>query len=603
MPNASSILNGVKNFFLVIVFGIDDRATHVTDDDLSSFSDEQESDGAPVEKKSPLGYEVTHTAAFYLILQGVIGTGIFATPASILKSMGSVGATYILWIVGFLVTLCLIFMYIEYVTYFRRRSGGDVVYLEQAYPKPQFLVPVSYAAVTVILSFATSSASAFATYVFKAADYEPTNWESRGLSVAPLILAAVITGINTKFAMRLNSLLGFAKIVFIFFIAFSGFAALSGTTKAPKNHDIFKNTWEGTTTDGNSISNAIMKVVFAYGGTGYAFGVVAETNPKNTIKTFKYFVPATLFVIFLLYILCVTAYYAGIQDIKTIKSSGSLVAAVYFEKIFETQAAVRAMCAFVAISAFGHLLTVYISHSRALRECGRQGVLPFPRLWTSVKPWGTPLFPILVTLIVNLIVLLAPPPGDAYNFIVDLGSYSGYIFNLLLVIGIFKLRKDRKSKGLGFREFKCPTPLLVIVFLWALFILVMAFVPPKGTLIGSDVSFFYATYPLTTFGLFALCLIYYAVWSQVLPRVGNYQYRINEYSLPNGEVGHTVVKVKNGELEKWDAEHKLIKGLHGGFDDELETEVRLVEKELSNHSASSYSSAEKKEGNTTTHVR
>ncbi|GME86827.1 unnamed protein product [Ambrosiozyma monospora] len=249
------------------------------------------------------------------------------------------------------------------------------------------------------------------------------------------------------------------------------------------------------------------------------------------------------------------------------------------------------MCIFVALSAFGHMITVYISHSRALRECGRQGVLPFPRLWTSVKPFGTPLFPLLVTFIVNCVVLLAPPPGDAYNFIVDCGSYSGYIFNVLLAIGLFRVRAARKKQGLGYREFHIPTPLLVIVLLWYIFVLAMAFVPPKGSLIGSDISFFYAAYPITTIGLVLLCVAYFVVWAKILPRFGGYQHRIGEYTLPNGEKGHTVVKVKNADVEQWDTEHGHVKGgLSGaGFDDdEVASEVHLI----ANHTNSSNNSDE-----------
>ncbi|GMF02015.1 unnamed protein product [Ambrosiozyma monospora] len=214
MAIASSILNGTKNFFMVVIFGINHEESHVTDEDILDSADEQDSGGAPVEQKSPLGYEVTYFSAFYLVMQGVIGTGIFATPASIVKSVGSIGASYLFWVVGFVVTLLQVFMYIEYVTYFRKRSGGQVVYLEQGFSKPQFLIPVSYAAVTVILSFSTSSASAFAQYIFKAADYEYTDWQLRGLSIVPIFLSLVITGASTKLAMRVNNILGFVKVVY-----------------------------------------------------------------------------------------------------------------------------------------------------------------------------------------------------------------------------------------------------------------------------------------------------------------------------------------------------------------------------------------------------
>lgn len=41
----------------------------------------------------------------------------------------------------------------ELASMFPNRSGAEVVYLEQAYPRPKFLVPISYAVTTVLLSF------------------------------------------------------------------------------------------------------------------------------------------------------------------------------------------------------------------------------------------------------------------------------------------------------------------------------------------------------------------------------------------------------------------------------------------------------------------
>lgn len=60
---------------------------------VTSNSEEIEAIGVPVEEKNPLGYGVGCFTAFYTIVQGVIGTGIFATPATIVKSIGSIGAS------------------------------------------------------------------------------------------------------------------------------------------------------------------------------------------------------------------------------------------------------------------------------------------------------------------------------------------------------------------------------------------------------------------------------------------------------------------------------------------------------------------------------
>lgn len=46
----------------------------------------------------------------------------------------------------------------------------------------------------------------------------------------------------------------------------------------------------------------------------------------------------------------------------------------------------------------------------------RQGVLPFTRFWTSTRPFGTPLGPYTLKWALTVIMILAPPTGDAFNF-------------------------------------------------------------------------------------------------------------------------------------------------------------------------------------------
>lgn len=49
-------------------------------------------------------------------------------------------------------------VYLEYAAYFPSRSGSEVAYLEQAYPRPKFFFPVIFAVQSVILSFSSSNA-------------------------------------------------------------------------------------------------------------------------------------------------------------------------------------------------------------------------------------------------------------------------------------------------------------------------------------------------------------------------------------------------------------------------------------------------------------
>jgi amino acid permease len=82
-----------------------------------------------------VGRSISWTSAYILVISRVIGSGIFATPGAIVKSVGSVGLTLVLWIVGALVSACGLAVALEYGCMLPR-SGGQKVYLEFTYRRP-----------------------------------------------------------------------------------------------------------------------------------------------------------------------------------------------------------------------------------------------------------------------------------------------------------------------------------------------------------------------------------------------------------------------------------------------------------------------------------
>ena len=99
-----------------------------------------------------------------------------------------------------------------------------------------------------------------------------------------------------------------------------------------------------------------------------------------------------------------------------LKNATQIAASLFFRNVFGSSGAVRGLNFLIALSAFGNLIAVLIGQSRVIRECGRQGVLPFPRFWASTRPFGTPLGPYFVKWAMTMIMILAPPAGDAFNF-------------------------------------------------------------------------------------------------------------------------------------------------------------------------------------------
>ena len=86
----------------------------------------------------------------------IIGTAVFSTPSSILGSVGSVGASLMLWVLGFIMSFCGLFIWLEFGMMFPR-SGGEKVYLEAVYKKPKYLATVLFAANAILLGFTASS--------------------------------------------------------------------------------------------------------------------------------------------------------------------------------------------------------------------------------------------------------------------------------------------------------------------------------------------------------------------------------------------------------------------------------------------------------------
>lgn len=96
-------------------------------------------------------------------------------------------------------------------------------------------------------------------------------------------------------------------------------------------------------------------------------------------------------------------------------TANTTTASLFFSAVFGSQAA-RGLNMLVILSAFGNLVTVLIGQSRVIREIGRQGVLPYPKFWVTTKPFGTPIGPYVLKWAMTVLMIVAPPAGDAFDF-------------------------------------------------------------------------------------------------------------------------------------------------------------------------------------------
>ncbi|KAL1952984.1 hypothetical protein VTO42DRAFT_3807 [Malbranchea cinnamomea] len=510
----------------------------------------QEGHGAPVEQASPLGYHVGWFGILFLNVSQMVGTGVFSTPGNILKNLDSVGLSLIYWVIGAIIAAAALPIYLEYASLFPNRSGGQTAYLEQAYPKPPFLFPTAYAFFTMAFSFSSSNAVVLARYIYNAAGVDASEWQNKGLAMGAYTFLALLCLLSNKWSLRLMNLISAVKLIILVFIVITGFVVLGGHTRVQDPGANFRNSFDGVTNNANAIVNALVSINFAYTGYTNAFNVVGEL--KRPFRTLKIATPVSLLIVSILYILANVAYFAAVPK-EVIAESGELTAALFFQAVYGEGG--RALPALVAVSAAGNIMAVIIGSTRAMRECARQGVVPWPHIWVSTRPFGTPLAPILLKWALTCIVIAALPFGDAFNFLVDLRSYPDNVFLLLLVAGVYVIRYNRKKQGIPQAPFQVWHIAAIFSILVALFILVMPWYPPEGGATGGNVSFWYATYCVVGLGLLAGCVIYYFLWVWFLPRIYGYKIRTETLVLDDGAVTHRLLRIPNDQVDEWDRTH------------------------------------------------
>ncbi|KAI0685727.1 amino acid transporter [Cytidiella melzeri] len=473
-----------------------------------------------------------------LIVGRVIGTGVFSTPSSILGSVGSVGASLMLWVLGFILSFCGLFIWLEFGTMFPR-SGGEKVYLEAVYQRPKHLATIIFAANAIILGFSASNCIVFASNILVSANQDAGRWVTRGIAIGVMVFCTVVHGLTPRLGVYIMNGLSFFKIVILVFVVVTGWAVLAGHTKIQDPHANFRNAFAGSSHSGNDYATAMFKVLFAYSGWSNVNYVM--NNVKNPVRTLKIAGPLGLGICTVLYLLANVAYFAAATKTE-ILHSGVTVASIFFGKVFGSEAQ-KALTVFVALSALGNVMTVTFAAARVNQELAKEGVpLPFGnRLWATNWPIGTPLGGLIIHMIPSVIVIIAPPPNIAYPFILDVEGYPQQIINLFIVIGLFWLRWRRPN---AVRPFKVWLPLAFFFLAASVFLLVAPFLRPANG-VGDTPPLPYWLYCIVGIGVMIFGVVYWAVWAIVLPKLFGYTLAPAKDVLADGTVITVYNHVKN----------------------------------------------------------
>ncbi|KAK7207300.1 amino acid permease-domain-containing protein [Myxozyma melibiosi] len=455
------------------------------------------------------------TSAVFLILNKMIGTGIFSTPSGVLLASGSVGASILLWVAGGILSLTGLSVFLEFGLGIPK-NGGEKNYLERVYQKPKYLITCIFLGQMILLGFSAGNSLAFGRYMLFAAgiDY-PSEHASRIVAVICITSVVLLHGLHPAAGTALFNGLGLFKVLVLLLVVFTGIFALMGWIPHVEDPGNFTNMFENSGFGGGTYNyaTALLRIVYSYRGWENANYVISELdNPRRTLAVAA---PLAIGGVMVLYVLANVAYFAVIPKAE-VAHSGVIVAGLFFRRVFGDSAGARLLPFFVALSNLGNVLVVSFAHARVNCEFGKEGILPYSKFFAKVSPLGAPIAGLFLHWIVTVLVLIVPPPGEAYEFIIDLNTYPSAWINALVAGGLIYLQYSKTENWSS--PFRSYLPITLAYLFSNFFLMYLPLVSPPGRTDHPGVT-------IAVFGMGCLFLgaVYWVVWSIIMPALGEYR--------------------------------------------------------------------------------
>ncbi|CUS13314.1 unnamed protein product [Tuber aestivum] len=501
---------------------------HKEEDGRGSGGEERRKDAvyyAPIPEKQKLGY--MSTAA--LIINKMIGTGIFSKPSAILKLTGSKGGALFLWVAGGVMTLTGLFVYLEFGVALPF-NGGELVYLDEAYTRPKYIASCMFAIFFVLLGNTAANTIAFAKHMlvaFNPNEQSPDYRLQRFVALVCITFICLLHLFSRKMGIFVNNALAAYKVGLLTFVVISGFVCLGGGgsgdhKNTPYGKENLQNAFEESSGSPYAYASAMLSVLYSYQGWENANYVLAEVKrPRgDESRTFKRAALVAFTVVTLLYILANVAYFSA-STTKELIETGSTAAAEFFIKVFGNGPFVsRGLKVLIALSAFGNVVAVTYANARVKQEIAKQRILPFSEFWASTSPYGTPVGALILHWIFTVIVIVATPnysrKDEAYNLVSVLFTYGHTWIGIFVSLGLIALPlHDKFSEWRpAIVSIKKLYGLVALYITLNVFIIILIWWPAKTEEIRSYVA------PSVGTSVLAFGVLYWVGFAKVLPALG-----------------------------------------------------------------------------------
>ncbi|MCF6514812.1 amino acid permease [Lactobacillus sp. S2-2] len=422
------------------------------------------------------------TAALSTVMGTVIGGGVFFKTASVVSYTHSTSLTLIAWILGGLLTICGGLTVSELAAAIPK-TGGTVQYLRYTYgPLTGFLLgwaemivyfPANMAALSIV--FATQITNLF------------------HLSVTMIIPIAIIcalsiTAINlmgSKFAGSVQSITLIFKLIPIFIIVIAGLiipgdvhVSFIPEVSGPNSNLI------------TAFSGGLLSTMFAYDGWINIGSIAGEMkNPKKDLPK------AIILGLSFIMIIYTLINFVFLKNLPLNQIAGNENTAFQVASILFGGLGGKLVTIGILISVYGAINGYTLTGIRIPYSLAKDDTLPFSKYFAKIsKKTSAPYISGIFIFAVALIMIFM---GD-FDILTDMLVFVMWIFNMLLFIALFILRKREPELK---RPYLVPWyPVIpIIALLGGAFILIttlftqtgLAFTGIVATLVGIPVYYFH----------------------------------------------------------------------------------------------------------------
>jgi APA family basic amino acid/polyamine antiporter len=381
--------------------------------------------------------------AAMIVIGGVIGAGIFLTPATVARHTSSSSELLILWAIGGLLTLAGVLCYAELGSR-RPQAGGIYVYLREAFGLlPAFLFGWTMALINYPGSVA-AVATMFAEYLCTAIGIAPL------IYVKPVAVGAIvfIVGINL-FGIRAGAWM--QNVFTVLKLAAVALLVVTGLVLAQKHLVVVA-----------LPESALLPVLFSYGGFHYLNDLAGEVrNPQRTLPRALGMGMAGVVVC---YLLVNYAYLAGLGHAGLAASNAP--AADLMRKLFGEHGA-TVIAIGIACSTFGYCSIAIAGGARVLQTMGADGV--FFRAAGRVDPrTRAPQIALALLGAWAVVLTLSGSFNQLLNY-TTVGEWLGHVFGIATLFWYRKHFVDEPA------PYRVPFyPLLPLIFVITVFGVIVA---------------------------------------------------------------------------------------------------------------------------------